>query len=447
MNEHPHFQQLRDHLGTVLTTRRITSFDDLVVVSRRPARSVLLMLNDMIARGEVSASTSNLAGTSESIRSPLPSIGRWTSPEPWGDLERRYAAISRKRDRPALLWGQRWLTPESAVERAHYVLSWLPQTTGQAIFLGDDDLVGPLVAALAPGWTVHIADIDRAVLEIAKAMAASQGARIITHHLDLSQAVLDFDDGCDIVVCDPNPSADGSSEGVFWSQAAAILHSGGTLITTSSPSHKPVHYGAGALRALAERDLHVVDLRTDFGRYELFDFDLVLAERDMLASHGLQCRIHHTKSLLAARRGRQPATSVPAAFDFDGWTRAASSHYLTVQAGQNDQEQIARRRAPSTPSSTQDEMNTPGRSGLRVDLIATDLEPLVSQINHGTKPAAIVDTAARILRRRGAAASTEEILELLRLANDSQIPEDGLLAPLGLALRALDSWERRVLHA
>lgn len=446
MDEHPYFQQLRDHLGSVLATRHITSFDDLVVASRRPARSVLLMVNDMIVRNQLSAPTLKPVGTSESANPPLPSVRRWTTSQPQGDVERRYVAAASQRDRPALLWGQRWLTPESSVERAQYILGWLPRITGQVFFLGDDDLVAPLVAALAPGWTVHIADIDSAVLDTAQGIAASEGAHVVTHHVDLSQVALEFAGSCDLVVCDPNPSADGASEGVFWSQAAALLRSGGTLITTSAPSHKPIHYSAGALRALAERDLHLLDLRTDFGRYELFEFDLVAAERKMLASHGFQCRIHHTKSLLAAQRGGEPAASVPTPFDFEAWTRGASTHYLTVQAGRRDQEQIARRRGPAASSHSDGKADAPLRGGLRIDLITSDLEPLVTRIKQGTEPATLVDSALRILSGLGADPSTEETVELLRLVNDPQIPEDGPLARLGLAVRAVDSWERRLFH-
>ena len=446
MDEHPYFQQLRDQLDSVLTTRHITSFDDLVVVSRRPARSVLLMVNDMIVRDQVSASTLKPVGKAENPGPPSPSIRRWTAPEPWGELEHRHVAAVGQRDRPALLWGQRWLTPESSVERAHYILGWLPRTTGQIFFLGDDDLVSPLVAGLAPGWTVHLADIDRAVLDTAQGIAAGEGAQVVTHHVDLSQVALDFAGSCDLVVCDPNPSADGASEGVFWSHAAVLLRPGGTLVTTSSPSHKPVHYSSGALHALAERDLNLLDLRTDFGRYELFDFDLVAAERKMLAAHGFQCQVHHTKSLLAAQRGGGPVAAAPTTFDFEGWSRGASTHYLTLQAGQQNQEQIARQRGPAAPARGDAEPATPVRGGLRVELVAPELEPLVTQVRQGTEPAMLVDTAARILRGLGADPSTEETFELLRLANDPQIPEDGPLAPLGLALRALDSWERRLFH-
>lgn len=446
MAEHPYFRQLRDHLGSVLATRRFTSFDDLVVVSRRPARSVLLMVDDMIARGQLSAPTLQPVGSAESADPPRPSVRRWTTPEPWGELEHRHVAAAGQRERPALLWGQRWLTPESSVERAHYILGWLPRTTGQVFFLGDDDLVSPLVAALAPGWTVHVADIDRAVLDTARNIAAGHGAQVRTHHVDLSQVALDFADSCDLVVCDPNPSADGASEGVFWSQAALLLRPEGVLVTTSSPSHKPVHYSAGALRALPERDLNLLDLRTDYGRYELFDFDLVAAERKMLAAHGWQCRVHHTKSLLAAQRGGGPITSVPTTFDFAGWTRGASTHYLTLQAGRQNQEEIARRRGPVAATGGDAEAAAPVRGGMRVELIAAELEPLVTQVRQGAEPATLVADAERILRGLGADPAAGETAELLRLANEPQIPEDGPLATLGLALRALDSWERRLFH-
>ena len=447
MREHPFFQQLREHLGTVLASRSIASFDDLVVVSRRPARTVLLMLNDMIGQSTASVSTTGIVGGTEPYTARLPSIRRWTAPEPWGKIERRYVQAQADRDPPALLWGQRWLTPESAVERAHYILSWLPQTRGRAVFLGDDDMVSPLLAALAPGWIVHVADIDRAVLEGVRRVAESLGARITTHHADLSQVPLELTNRCDIVVSDPNPSADGSSESVFWSQAAMLLPPGAISITTSSPSHKPVHYGAGALRELARRDFHILDLRTDYGRYELFDFDLLPAERKMLDAHRLRCHIHHTKSLTAALRGTQNAAPVPSEFDFDRWSRAARNHYLTLQADAEEQEQIVRRRGAATLPHASNELSASVRRGFRLDLVAVELTPVMLEMANGTEAVRVEDAATRILRSMGADPERQEVLELLRLSIGGEITGSGPLAPLGLAFRALDSWERRLLHA
>ena len=219
------------------------------------------------------------------------------------------------------------------------------------ILLGDDDLVSPVVAA-ASDAKVTVVDIDTEVLARARRVAHELEAEILTVHADISAGALNLP-VMDIVVCDPYPSGDGSFEAFFWRQAISCLRPGGLLITTVAPSHKPERYAWGALTQLEKLSLHLIDLKADFGCYEVFDFELSDIERSILGDIGGICEISHTKSLLTARLGFE-STTRPATgesdIDFERWTSAALSHYLTQQAGVARQANIAELRGPSAVS-------------------------------------------------------------------------------------------------
>lgn len=441
VEEHPFFRELRAHLHEVIRSDRITSLDDLVVRARRPVRTVLLMLGDLIHRGQVRADSDGITvNGGEVLRKPMrPNDRIGLEDSRLTDLAERYQEVAARREIPALLWGQRRLTPSSAVERGLYVMGWMERARGTVVFLGDDDLVSPFVAAGAPSWDVYVVDIDAAVLASAERAAAGLGAKLHVRHADLSQALLEHDGNCDIAVSDPFPSADGSFEHVFWSHAARILQPGGISITTINPSHKPPGYGDPALVRQQELGLALLDLRADFGRYESFDFEFTSYEQEILDKHGLFSTISQTKSLMAARKilaSKDESKLKGNNFDFTDWTAATMGHYLTRQAGLTEQRAIAADRGigdvPDHPKDVR-------QRGLNVELILPP-ELRTRALEHtGEAATAWPETLAKLRL----SPEDGEIDELLRLSNEANLRTEGPHVRLGLAIRALESWERQ----
>lgn len=443
LTHHPFFVDLRQHLLNVVDAWNIGDLDEFVISSRRPVRTVILGLNELIRSGEVRVAHEGIVGRTE-VLSKMP-VRHW-APE-WNDSDagilNRYLEIAAERETPSLLWGQRRLIPKSAIDRAHYVLSWLQRPTSKITFLGDDDLVSPLVAALAPSATVQVIDIDRAVLEIAQKTARELGATIHVQHSDLSRATVEGSKS-DIAISDPWPSADGSFESVFWNYAAYMLRVGGMSLTTVAPSHKPLGYDACAVSQHRELGLSVIDLQANFGVYESFDFEFTPFEKKFLARHNLRSTVAQTKSILTACKVAElnGACNPAASLDFDKWTAAATDHYLTIQAGVEEQVQLATDRGLQ-PALVK---NLPSH-GLRTELIVPS--NLREKVPHNPALSTEEKLAAwgTVLNEMDVAASPAELNELINLSTTGQITPDGPLAPLGLAIRAIESWERKRLDA
>jgi predicted methyltransferase len=444
LTEHPFFDDLRQHLLAVIDTRNVTDLDDLVIASRRPVRTVILGLNELIRSGEVRVTTGGIvSGTEPSSRI---SVRRWgaTCDNSNTELVNRYLELAADRETPSLLWGQRRLIPRSAIDRARYILSWLKHQTDRITFLGDDDLVSPIVAALAPSATVQVIDIDSAVLQAAQKTALELGAAVNVEHSDLSRASLEDASKSDIVVSDPFPSADGSFESVFWNYAAYILRVGGVSITTVAPSHKPIGFDGSAVQQQRALGLCVIDLQADFGVYESFDFEFTAFEKAIFSRNGLRSTVGQTKSISTAQKveDREVEWDTIASLDFDKWTVAATNHYLTIQAGVNEQVRLAAERGLQ-PTLIK---NLPTH-GLRTELIVPSTLrqriPRNSDVSREEK----VSAWSSVLEEMKVAASSEELNELINLAAIGKIQSDGPLSSLGLAIRAIESWERKRLDA
>jgi hypothetical protein len=188
----------------------------------------------------------------------------------------------------------------------------------------------------------------------------------------------------------------------------------------------------------------VIDLQADFGVYESFDFEFTPFEKGILARNHLRSTVAQTKSILTACKVAElnGACSTAASLDFDKWTAAATDHYLTIQAGVEEQVRLAAERGLQPAQFN----NGPSR-GLRTELIVPsnlrEKVPRNSALNTEEKLAAW----QTVLSEMDVVASPGELNELINLSATGQIPPDGPLAPLGLAIRAIESWERKRLDA
>jgi Branched-chain polyamine synthase A C-terminal domain len=308
-------------VGRLLASRPWPSLDALTCASRYSLRIVLLALIEV------------QAGDARDLRR---SFGFAPGPEaqilPPGALTwlaDPYRAATKQRPWPALMWGQRRLVTESALERANWVISNLPPASKRIVFLGDDDLVAPLVAATAPKHDVVVCDIDPMVLSEAEAVATALSAQLTTRALDLSTPEATSELNADVVVADPFPSGDGSFEGFFWQAAGEALSTGGLLMSTLAPSHKPREYAKAAWDVLAALGFRPLSVAEDRCRYEVFPFELAKLERDFLTRLGQKPTIFHTKDTFVAELLSSHVRPVLPRFSYDEWQAATGEHYLT----------------------------------------------------------------------------------------------------------------------
>jgi hypothetical protein len=315
---------------------------------------------------------------------------------------------------------------------------------GVITFLGDDDLVSPLVAAIAPQWNVHVIDIDVEVLNKADSVAGQLGAKIQVHHNDLASAIADSTLISDIAVGDPFPSGDGSFEGVFWDFAAHILQQPGVLITTVAPSHKPLDYSFGALQKLYDLGFCIKDLQENFGEYEVFNFEFLTYEQQILNAWGLEGNISHTKSLLAAQYNPKANIAIQPkshSFDYQRWMWSAATHYLTVQANQSDQIRIAGLRGVDSIS-RQESDSIKGGEGLNVSVIVPRSLRENLEGHYSSTRDYVIDCTHVLVENFHIEPTSAELAELIRISKSANLATSGPLARLGLSIRAIESWER-----
>jgi hypothetical protein len=433
----PLFAQARRAIADRLAYDGAMSLDDLVVSVRLPVRTVLLCLDAMDRAGILAEAPlqRNMVGLRDYHGETEAKVGRFRSsvPKPHSSV---YLQLASKRETPALLWGQRRLIPESAVERASYIRDKMGRTEGKIVFLGDDDLVSPLVAASSSRWDVTVIDIDSEVLRSAREVAGTLGANLSTRHADLSQFEPAEYGTFDLAIADPFPSGDGSFERLFWYRAGELLHSDGVLISTLAPSHKPVEYSGGGLAVLAALGFTLFDLQENFGRYETFSFEFTAYEHAIIERLGLSSTIAHTKSLFAAKRGQAEPDGHLESFDFARWTQAAAKHYLTQQAGAENQALLARERGPNHDGALD---ISPVAHGLDVGCGLPD--SVARRVRAATGVREVKELLNNGLREAGVAAKATEVDEVAALWVDNSLDREGGSA-LGLALRALESWER-----
>lgn len=444
LQEHPFFSSARNRVIDVISQGNIDSLDSLTIRTRMPVRTVLLVLFNLVNEKQVNINEQGISvnGQAPSQTSFSPLVYRkWSKECIAPSLREKYLNLASKRKEPALLWGQRRLVPESAIERSLYIISQLKANFGKVAFLGDDDLTSPIFAALVPGWETHVADIDKGVLEEAELVSKELDSKVYTHQVDLSQNSFSSPGSFDIAVCDPFPSGDGNFEAMFWHSTTQLLRPGGILITTVAPSHKPISYSSGALSQLNRLGFYLLDLQADYGRYEVFDFEFIPFEKNVISRLGLHSSISQTKSILTAvyRPSNEEYETVD--FNFVRWSKAATMHYLTVQAGISKQLEISQSRGlKGLADETQKEAL---QGGLKVkSILPSDLRKADVFTPH-LDSSHIVSVCLDLLSEHyGVEATDKESEELYRLAKSSTLSSENELAQLGLAIRAIESWER-----
>jgi len=169
---------------------------------------------------------------------------------------------------------------------------------------------------------------------------------------------------------------------------------------------------------------------------------LIPFEKQLFSEFGLLGTVSHTKSLLAAEYAPSENGHISTPdFDFSKWIRGARTHYLTIQAGADSQLQIATERGLQEEN-TDIRQITPMR-GMQVDTIfpVNLRKNLLGTVGY-TSEDIVHSWSAILLQHLGVEIDKDELEELARLALTPEIRMEGHLAQLGLAIRAIESWER-----
>ncbi|MGH8545677.1 MAG: bis-aminopropyl spermidine synthase family protein [Gammaproteobacteria bacterium] len=436
MCNHPVFTDCARRLCSLMDTQGDMPFDELVVTSRRPMRMVLLAFDHLRRTGRLDYGTQTHA--------PAPSAGTGAFSPPQDDGRRiwdAYSKMAKERIEPSLLFGQRRLVPEAAWRRAHRTRAEMVSPAGRVLFIGDDDLVSPVLAALSPGWSVEVVDIDGAVLDRVAEVATGLDTTVTCLHGSVESLPADVRGPYDVVITDPFPSGDGSFEREFWWSATTVLRPGGSLVTTVAPSHKPLAFSRGALRAMDALGFVLRAMLDGHELYEVFEFELTDLERQIIRAHSISTTISHTKTLAIANYCPGANVQQRTPFDYAAWQTQLEHHYLTIQAGLDEQRALSRARLPEIPPYQAPTDAGPGMgpellwpSGER-EALRAEIGPLTGETMQSWRTAIADRTMVELTDNDMYAIRTYTQTSRFDLDN----PE---VVRVALALRSIESWDR-----
>ncbi|MCK6681150.1 MAG: bis-aminopropyl spermidine synthase family protein [Thermoanaerobaculia bacterium] len=245
---------------------------------------------------------------------------------------RSYFAARHVRGRPALLFGQRFITPRSALARAE-AISRNTGSSRSVIFLGDDDLVSPILSFLRPDLRVTVLDIDANVLN---ALKASRRPSLEIVACDLRNGIPAVLRGrFDLFVADPFPSSDGSFELMFVAAGTqALSRSGARLgLVSLAPTHKTNAFGQRQVQLVQTSGARLLLWDTATAEYELIPGEWSPLEETTLATlDPRQSSFSHAKTL-ALFRWDEPSLDPPRGTPIDAWVECILAHDLTWRLG------------------------------------------------------------------------------------------------------------------
>lgn len=275
-------------------------------------------------------------------------------------------AASATRSEPALIYGQRFITPESAVCRASLLRDRMPtEHSGSVLFIGDDDLVSVAFATIAPRHRISLIDIDPTVVENVARFSSHYGVEVEAVCGDVASSLpSSWHDRFDCVVGDPYPSADHSFEAFFAQAARPLLRpsSGAFVLLTAGPTHKPPAFEHSLIHHLESVGWNVEHITESLAEYELIAGELTQLEEQYLGIGDPKVEaISHTKSYVLLRprdRSRPNGYS----FDVSSWLRSLRHHDLVVRTGgqQRIEDELASRQSPWTRPMWGEQLTTRG---------------------------------------------------------------------------------------
>lgn len=431
LHHHPVLRELHDCVAMAVA-REPATLDDLVVRTCRPQRAVLISLWWLERQGDVAV---HRPGMFAMNGCPPPRLSR-SSPQPrLTGFEAEYVKSRPRFTEPALVWGQRRVTSASALHRAALVVEAARRVESdpvRVIFVGDDDLVSPLVAAqLGRRAEIVVVEVDGTVLADVDRVGVALGqCEIVAVHSDVED--YRSESHAHVVVADPFPTYDGSFEAVFWSRARNLLTPGGVLVSTMDPSHKPPGYSAHAAMKLSRLGFDLVEWHPASARYESFDFDLTAWEASLLDGFAASSSLSHTKATFVARAGRPPAQSAASNGRLGAWGATWSTGYLAAQSAL-DSVGIIETRAPSARCAANSPVSTRQPEGFAVAQLVT--------MDSGQRT---VNAAIEAFAARGASLTPEDRVMLRGLERDQGFAFGDATATLPSLVRVIHSWARHL---
>lgn len=240
------------------------------------------------------------------------------------------------RSDPALIYGQRFITPESAVCRAALIANSLKTVKSRVVFLGDDDLASIAFALIAPSCEITVIDIDKKIIEAIQTSANEFSINIETFGFDLLGEVPDnLKNRFDCFVGDPYPSSDASFEMLFVKKGIEFLDPLGSLlgVVTFAPSHKSPAFREVILNQIT-KEFTIHNIFEDACDYELINGELTTVEYEYLDSVAeIETLISHCKSYLFISPRKLISPEPLTEFNLVPWLRSTRSHDLSLRLG------------------------------------------------------------------------------------------------------------------
>ncbi len=240
------------------------------------------------------------------------------------------------RSEPALIYGQRFITPESSVCRAALISSVISKRPNvRIVFLGDDDLASVAAATILKNASITVIEIDKTLLKVFQDINAELNLKMNLEGHDLSQPLPHYlKQRFDCFVGDPYPTPDGSFEMWFVKCGVELLEqpSQGLGVVTFAPTHKFPGFRNVLLKRL-DQDFVVNQVVEGVCDYEMITGELTPLEYDYLGRVTDESLISHSKSCLIITTKPTVRTVNEKHLRLDLWLASTRSHELALRLG------------------------------------------------------------------------------------------------------------------
>jgi hypothetical protein len=240
------------------------------------------------------------------------------------------------RGEPALIYGQRFITPESSVCRAALISKMLQANNPRIVFLGDDDLTSIAVSTILNNSDITVIDIDKTVLDAIQTSCTKLGLGIKLQGHDLSQPIpKELRGRFDCFVGDPYPTPNGSFESWFINCGVEFIDPAGEQLglITFAPTHKAPGFRRVLINQLSKNFL-IREIIEDACDYEMIPGELTQIEYEYLQSVVESTfLISHSKSYLFISPKLLMRYVHAEGLPIKPWLALTRSHELSLRLG------------------------------------------------------------------------------------------------------------------
>ena len=250
---------------------------------------------------------------------------------------RNVMVAAKLRSEPALIYGQRFITPASSVCRAAIIAQGLNNKANRRIvFLGDDDLTSVALSTILTDANITVIEIDKTLIDVIQSVSSQLGLNIHLRGHDLSQPLpTDLKRNFDCFVGDPYPTPDGSFE-MWFSQCGAELldpNSQSFGLVTFAPTHKFPNFRNILLRRIGFH-FRITRIFEAVSDYEMIADELTSVEYEYLQTVAeTEALISHSKScvIISPKPERREIDIEHLALE--SWLASSRTHELVLRLG------------------------------------------------------------------------------------------------------------------